>query len=64
MPNRLRAVVLGAFVALSSTSSLASTLESVLERGYLSCGVNTARTTGGVGVVWMWMSAGPLLPPP
>lgn len=41
MPNRLRAVVLGAFVALSSTSSLASTLESVLERGYLSCGVNT-----------------------
>lgn len=41
MPNRLRAVVLGAFVALSSTSSLASTLESVLERGFLSCGVNT-----------------------
>ena len=43
MPNRLfkRAVVLGALVALSSTSSLASTLESVLERGYLSCGVNT-----------------------
>ena len=41
MPNRLRAVVLGALVALSSTSSLASTLESVLERGFLSCGVNT-----------------------
>ena len=41
MPNRLRAVVLGALVALSSTSSFASTLESVLERGFLSCGVNT-----------------------
>ncbi len=41
MPNRLRAVVLGALVALSSTSSFASTLESVLDRGYLSCGVNT-----------------------
>ena len=43
MPNRLfkRAAVLGALVALSSTPSLASTLESVLDRGYLSCGVNT-----------------------
>ena len=43
MPNRLfkRAAVLGALVALSSTSSLASTLGSVLDRGYLSCGVNT-----------------------
>lgn len=43
MPNRLfkRAAVLGALVALSSTPSLASTLESVLDRGFLSCGVNT-----------------------
>ena len=43
MPNRLfkRVAVLGACVALVSTTAVASTLESVLERGYLSCGVNT-----------------------
>ncbi len=43
MPNRLfkRAAMLGACVALVSTTAVAATLESVLERGYLSCGVNT-----------------------
>jgi len=43
MPDRLlkRVAVFGACVALISTTTVASTLESVLERGYLSCGVNT-----------------------